>query len=173
MAVYLPREQIYTPGATVALRSNMRPGEALGLIRRTVSGLDPAVALYDAGSLVDHLSLQLLPGRTAAGALSGLGLLALLLSATGIYGLVAYAVTLRTREIGIRMAIGAGATDVVRLVVGRVMVLLAAGVLAGLAAPDTFRSSLAERLQLWSGHAGDNGRGGGGLLGSGAAGAGD
>jgi len=57
-----------------------------------------------------------------------------LLSATGIYGIVAYAVSLRTREIGIRMAIGAGADDIVRLVVGRVAVLLAAGVLAGVAA---------------------------------------
>jgi len=66
--------------------------------------------------------------------LSGFGLLALLLSATGIYGIVAYAVSLRTREIGIRMAIGAGADDIVRLVVGRVAVLLAAGVLAGVAA---------------------------------------
>jgi len=66
--------------------------------------------------------------------LSGFGLLALLLSATGIYGIVAHAVSLRTREIGIRMAIGAGADDIVRLVVGRVAVLLAAGVLAGAAA---------------------------------------
>ncbi len=134
VAVYVPREQVYTPGATVAVRSNRRPGEALGLIRRTVAGLDPAVTLYDAGSLADHLSLQALPGRSAAGALSGFGLLALLLSATGIYGIVAYAVSLRTREIGIRMAIGAGADDIVRLVVGRVAILLAAGVLAGVGA---------------------------------------
>jgi ABC-type antimicrobial peptide transport system permease subunit len=118
----------------VAIRSNLRPGEALGLIRRTVAGLDSAVTLYDAGSLTDHLSLQALPGRSAAGALTGFGLLALLLSATGIYGIVAYAVSLRTREIGIRMAIGAGADDIVRLVVGRVAVLLAAGLLAGVAA---------------------------------------
>jgi predicted lysophospholipase L1 biosynthesis ABC-type transport system permease subunit len=134
MAVYLPREQVSTPGATVALRSNLSPGDALGFIRHTVAGLDPAVTLYDAGSLGDHLSLQLLPGRTAAAALSGFSLLALLLSATGIYGLVAYAVTRRTREIGIRMAIGAGAADVLRLVMGRVAILLAAGMLAGLAA---------------------------------------
>lgn len=133
-AVYVPREQNYWPGATVALRSNLPPGEAVSLIRRSVAAIDPAVTLYDAESLADHLALQALPGRTAAGALSGFGLLALLLSATGIYGLVAYAVALRTREIGIRVAIGAGAGDVVRLVVGRVAVLLAAGMLAGLAA---------------------------------------
>jgi ABC-type antimicrobial peptide transport system permease subunit len=133
-AVYVPREQSYFPSATVAVRSDLRPGEAVSLIRRTVAGIDPAVTLYDAESLADHLSLQALPGRTAAGALSGFGLLALLLSATGIYGVVTYAVTLRTREIGIRMAIGAGPGNVVRLVVGRVVVLLAAGMLAGTAA---------------------------------------
>jgi hypothetical protein len=133
IAVYVPREQMYTLGATVAVRSNLPPGDVLGLIRRTAAGLDSAVTLYDAGSLSDHLSLQALPGRSAAGALSGFGLLALLLSATGIYGIVAYAVSLRTREIGIRMAIGAGAGDIVCLVAGRVLVLLAAGVLMGLA----------------------------------------
>jgi len=132
-AVYVPREQNYWPGATVAVRSNSRPGEAVSLIRRTVAAIDPAVTLYEAESLADHLSLQALPGRAAAGALSGFGLLALLLSATGIYGVVAYAVTLRTREIGIRMAIGAGAGNIVRLVAGRVAVLLAGGMVAGLA----------------------------------------
>jgi predicted permease len=131
--VYVPREQNYSAGATLAVRSSLRLGVTLGLIRRTVATLGPTVTLYDAGSLADHLSLQVLPGRAAAGALSGFGLLGLLLSATGIYGLVAYAVTLRTREIGIRRAIGAGGADIVRLVVGRMAVLLAAGVLAGLA----------------------------------------
>jgi predicted permease len=134
LAVYISRQQYCETGATVALRSNLSTGAALGLIRRTVAAIDPAIALYDAGSLAEHLSLQALPGRSAAGALSGFGLLALLLAATGIYGIVAYAVSLRTREIGIRMAIGAGADDILRLVVGRVAFLLAAGMLAGLAA---------------------------------------
>jgi len=67
IAVYVPREQVYSPGATVALRSNLRQGEALGLIRRTVAAIDPAVTLYDAGSLTDHLSLQALPGRRPQG----------------------------------------------------------------------------------------------------------
>ncbi len=145
-AVYVPREQNYWPAATVAVRSNLPPGEAVSLIRRTVAGTDPAVTLYDAEGLTDHLSLQALPGRAATGALSGFGLLALLLSATGIYGVVAYAVTQRTREIGIRMALGARPGNVVRLVVGRVAILLLAGMLAGLAAATVLAPLLLRTL---------------------------
>jgi predicted permease len=146
LAVYVLRGQVYSTSGTVAVRSNLRPGEAVSLIRRTAAAIDPAVTLYDAESLADHLALQALPGRVAATALSGFGLLALLLSATGIYGVVAYAVTLRTREIGIRMAIGARAGNVVRLVVGRVAVLLAAGVLAGGAAASLLAPLLLRTL---------------------------
>jgi ABC-type antimicrobial peptide transport system permease subunit len=74
----------------------------------------------------------LLPMRAAASALSAFAILAVMLAITGIHGLVAYAVSRRRREIAIRVAVGAPGTRILRLLVARVAVLVAAGVLAGL-----------------------------------------
>jgi ABC-type antimicrobial peptide transport system permease subunit len=78
------------------------------------------------------LGFAMFPSRAAAIALSAFGILAVVLSATGIHGLVAYAVSKRQREIGIRIAIGASAGNVLRVVLGRLAALLAIGALAGL-----------------------------------------
>jgi ABC-type antimicrobial peptide transport system permease subunit len=84
------------------------------------------------GSLTLMLGFAFLPTHAAAVALSAFGLLALMLAATGIYGLVSYAVSRRVREIGIRMALGANAAQVLRLVLGKMVALLAAGSALGL-----------------------------------------
>jgi predicted permease len=129
--VYLSLLQNYMGADTVVVRSALSDGEALGIIRAAAAELDPALPLYGAETLSDHLALPLLPGRVGAAVLWSFGGLALLLSATGIYGMVAYSVSRRTREIGIRMAVGAGAPQIVRLVISRIAVLLAAGVVLG------------------------------------------
>jgi len=85
------------------------------------------------GSLRQMLGLVYLPMRAAAIALGAFGILAIMLSITGIYGLSAYTVSRRGREIGIRMAIGARPTQVLRSVFGRIGTLVTAGALAGLA----------------------------------------
>jgi ABC-type antimicrobial peptide transport system permease subunit len=94
--------------------------------------LDPSIALFGAGRMEDQLSLTYFPARVAAITLSAFGVLALVLSATGIYGVMAYAVSRRSREIGIRMAIGATQAQVLESVARRAATLIATGLVLGL-----------------------------------------
>jgi ABC-type antimicrobial peptide transport system permease subunit len=97
-----------------------------------VRALDPNLPLYEVKTLNEHMRLALFPGRIAATVLSGFGVVALVLSAIGIYGVTSYSVAQRTREIGIRMALGARLGDVLRLVIGNGLKLMAIGVGLGL-----------------------------------------
>jgi len=101
-------------------------------MRGAVSRLDPELPLYGTGSLNQMLGFAFFPAHAAAIALSAFGVLAIMLAVTGIHGLVSYAVARRIREIGIRVAIGARPGQVLRLVLGRTFVLVAAGSTIGL-----------------------------------------
>jgi ABC-type antimicrobial peptide transport system permease subunit len=103
-------------------------------LRRAVAELDPSLTIYDAESLTGALALALFPARLVAVVLASFGFLAVVLAATGVYGIMAYAVSRRTREIGIRMALGAAPAQVLRVVLARTAVLLGAGTLIGLGA---------------------------------------
>ena len=107
--------------------------ETVALLQRTVRTLDPRLSLYQTESLREMLSFVLFPSRAAAVALSTFGLLAALLAGTGIYGVVAYAVARRVREIGVRIAIGARPGQVLSLVFLRIGVLMLTGGAIGLA----------------------------------------
>jgi ABC-type antimicrobial peptide transport system permease subunit len=125
--------QSYNSTTTLIARSDLPPQRLAAQMRDTLAGLDPQLSVYGAGSLRDVLGFAFLPSRAAAVALSAFGLLAIALAATGIHGLVAYAVSRRAREIGIRVAIGATRAEVARLVLSRTVALVFVGASVGLA----------------------------------------
>jgi predicted permease len=124
--------QNYNSTTTLEVKSSLPATQMVGQIRQVIARIDPQLPLYGVGSLEQMLGFAFLPTRAAAIALSAFGILAIMLAATGIHGLVAYAVSRRTREIGIRMAIGARPAQVLRVVLGKTAALLLFGSLIGL-----------------------------------------
>ncbi|MFI5246484.1 MAG: FtsX-like permease family protein, partial [Gemmatimonadales bacterium] len=109
------------------------PSVFIPVLRAEIAALDPTLPLSNVRSMENHLGIALLPARLSGAVLGIFGILGLVLAAVGIYGVMAYSVAQRTREIGIRMAIGAAAGDVMRLVMRQGMALVLAGTAIGLA----------------------------------------
>jgi len=125
--------QEFRSNVTLVARSPLPEAETTRQLRRAVAELDPSLTIYESGSVTSRLALALFPARLVAVVLASFGLLAVVLAATGVYGIMAYAVSRRTREIGIRMALGAAPTQVLRVVLLRTAVLLGIGTVLGLA----------------------------------------
>jgi predicted permease len=130
-ALFQPILQRYNSTTTVAVRSRLPEERVAGEIRRAIASLDSTLPIYGAGSLRQYVQLAWFPSRVAAVALTAFGVLALVLAGTGIHGLVAYSVARRRKEIGIRIAVGAGRADVLKLVLSRVIKALGAGAILG------------------------------------------
>jgi|HubBroStandDraft_6_1064221.scaffolds.fasta_scaffold00768_10 predicted permease len=130
-ALFFPILQHFNTSTTLTIRSTRPEAQVVQEMRTAMARLDPDIPLYGTGSMEQMLGFAFLPARAAAIALSAFGLLAIMLAATGIYGLVSYAVARRVREIGIRVALGAQKRQVLRLVLGRTMTLVLAGCAAG------------------------------------------
>ena len=131
--VYFPMAREYDSDVALVVHTSVEPQSMINAIRREVERLDANLPLYDVKTMSEHLRLPLFPLQAGAWVAAGFALLALLLAGLGIYGVMAYAASQRTREIGLRMALGAESRDVMRLVVRQGMLLALTGLAIGLA----------------------------------------
>jgi predicted lysophospholipase L1 biosynthesis ABC-type transport system permease subunit len=131
-AVFTPFFQSYRGDMTLHVRTTGEPAAMLAAVRREVQALDGSLPLYNTRTLEEQKTRSLYTSRLAAALLTTFGLLALLLAAVGMYGVMAYAVKRRMHEIGIRMALGAQGSDVRRLVMVEGTAIMTIGLLLGL-----------------------------------------
>ena len=129
--VFLPEAQDYNSTTTFVVNSALPPDEVVRAARRQIAAVDPRLPVYGTGSLTNMLGFALFPMHAAAVALGAFGILAIVLAVTGIHGLVAYAVAQRTRELGIRIALGARPRAVLRIVVEKLALILVVSLAIG------------------------------------------
>ncbi len=132
-AMFFSNLRRYTENVRVVARTSADPRLVLNRMREIVLSLEPDMALYDPETMEEHLRLPLLPTKFAAWSLASFGSVTMLLAAIGIYGVMAYAVARRTREIGIRMAIGASRGQVATVIFRRMSWIFGIAGLTGVA----------------------------------------
>ncbi len=134
-------------GGFLVARTSADPAALASTLRQTVKDVEPSqAATYDLQSMEQRLADSLGPRRFAVTLLSVFAGIALFLAALGLYGIISYSVALRTQEIGIRMALGARRLEVLRMVVGQGMRLVAAGISVGLVVAFAFAEALSSQL---------------------------
>jgi predicted permease len=131
---YLPLSQNYRSTITLYVQTAGVPSGLLVPVQRTIQGLDPELPVFDVKTMASHIrdGRALLFVRLGAMLSMAFGLLGLILSAIGIYGVISHSVTQRTHEIGLRMALGATPYNVLKLVIGKGMILIVSGLVFGL-----------------------------------------
>jgi putative ABC transport system permease protein len=144
--VYLPASQNYVNGMTLIVRARGNPGTLRNDVARAVHSLDRSLPVAGSRTYQEWIGISIYAARAGAALLTGFGALALLLAAVGLYGVLAYAVSRRSREFGLRMALGAETKNVLRQVLGEGMGLVAIGVVAGLVAAFSVTRLLARFL---------------------------
>jgi ABC-type antimicrobial peptide transport system permease subunit len=128
---YLVLNQHYRGELNLHVRTIGPPGSMLQVIRQEIEALDPYLPVHNLKTMEEHLAFARLPARMTAGSIGAFAALALLLTGIGLYGVIAFTVSRGTRELGIRMALGAGPADVLRHVLGRSLLLSAIGLVIG------------------------------------------
>lgn len=130
--IYVPHEQRYESAMELIIATDRDPAQFLAEARDVIMQVDPEVAPLEYMTMSEGNAVILFPIRMAAGLVGAFGLLALLLSSIGVAGSLAYAVSQRSHEVGVRMAMGARPGDLVRMVVGGGMKLVGVGMAIGL-----------------------------------------
>ena len=131
--MYIPFTQFTSRQEAIVLRTAGDPARATGALRAVMKEIDPALPLAGISTLETLFDRSLAQPKFLAALLSGFAVLAATLALVGVYGLLSFSVSRRVRELGVRMALGAGRRRVVRLILGQSITLVAAGLLVGVA----------------------------------------
>lgn len=149
---YVPLRQDFSLSPKLNIRTSLSLPIISAAVVREVHGLDRNLALYETITLQEQVNRPTSPQLVAVTLLSLLGGLALLLAAVGLYGIMSYSVAQSSRELGLRMALGADASTLLRLVISRGLRLTAAGVLFGIVAALALTRLLGQLLYKVSPH---------------------
>ncbi len=129
--LYIPLLQDYRTNMILVARTAIEPEAMVHAVQAEVVALDAGMPMFDIKTLEEHIGVSLFVQRMAATLLSLFGVLALVLSAVGLYGVMAYTVSQRLRELGIRIAIGAQRRDLLVLILGQGLALSVIGIISG------------------------------------------
>src|SRR5262249_5199378 len=129
--MYIPYMQTRPRGTVFEVRTAGAPASAMGAIREVARQIDPNLPLTDVSTQIEQIERRFQQEKLFAQAYTLFGGLALLLASIGLFGLMSYSVSRRTNEIGVRVALGAQRQDVLRMVMGESMLLVAIGIVAG------------------------------------------
>jgi predicted permease len=145
-AYYMPYAQSPSRGLGLAIRTREDIDSTTAAVQRALADIDPDVPLTDVFAMSTRVEKSLNPRRAPMLLSLGFGAVALLLASIGLYGVLAYHVGRRTREFGIRMALGSDASGILRLILGEAGVLVATGLVGGIAATIALRGAIAAQL---------------------------
>jgi len=130
--LFFPMSRSETSTLRLFVKTSGDPGPKVADVRNAIRGIDANLPVYDARTLTEHMQVAVFAQRMAANLLGAMGVLALLLAAIGLYGVMAYAVSQRTQELGIRLALGASPGSLLSMVVRQGMTLTVIGLAIGL-----------------------------------------
>jgi predicted permease len=145
-AYYLPNSQQPAGGFTFALKTSADPGSVLRALRSEIARLDPDLAVFDVHSMSERIDLSLSSRKTSMLLANAFGGVALFLASLGIYGVLAYLVARRTREIGIRVALGSTRAGVLKLVLREGFQLVTIGLVLGVIGAASLQKAVATEI---------------------------
>lgn len=140
--LYVPFAQQYTEMMTVLATTSRDPSTLVGAMREELRAMDPNIPMFEAKTIRQHLAVTMFAPQMGAALISAFGALAMTLAAIGLYGVIAVSVAQRTREVGVRLALGAARHDVIRLIMQQGLGLTGLGLVLGLVASTIVNRAL-------------------------------